>query len=249
MTELVYDGSFEGFLSAVFYVYELKLSDVTINKQSSSALFGKTIQVASEEDKAKRVWNGLSKKLTAAGLHSLYSSYLADALKEENNMLEYIRHVFASSHNVENDYSNFAILRAQRVERMVSRERHRMKAFIRFKLTRDNIFFAEIEPDFNVLPLIKDHFEKRYADQKWLIYDLKREYGLYYDLNTVEAITFTFSENSEDGLSPFHESERAYQTLWQRYFKSVNIASRKNMKLHIQHMPKRYWKYLVEKQQ
>ena len=94
----------------------------------------------------------------------------------------------------------------------------------------------------------RDHFEKRYADQKWLIYDLKREYGLYYDLKTVEAVTFTFSENT-DGDLLFHENERAYQSLWRQYFKSVNIASRKNMKLHIQHMPKRYWKYLIEKQE
>ena len=31
------------------------------------------------------------------------------------------------------------------------------------------------------------------------------------------------------------------------YFKSTNIKSRKNMKLHLQHVPKRYWKYLTEK--
>ncbi len=43
------------------------------------------------------------------------------------------------------------------------------------------------------------------------------------------------------------EKEELYQTLWQQYFQSVNIKARKNMKLHIQHMPKRYWKYLVER--
>ncbi|WP_340696552.1 DUF4130 domain-containing protein [Flavobacterium gyeonganense] len=35
--------------------------------------------------------------------------------------------------------------------------------------------------------------------------------------------------------------------MWRRYFSSVTIESRKNMKLHIQHMPKRYWKNLIEK--
>ena len=43
------------------------------------------------------------------------------------------------------------------------------------------------------------------------------------------------------------DKEELYQKLWQQYFSSVNIAARKNMKLHIQHMPKRYWKHLVEK--
>ena len=31
------------------------------------------------------------------------------------------------------------------------------------------------------------------------------------------------------------------------YFKSTNIVARKNTKLHTQHVPKRYWKYLTEK--
>jgi probable DNA metabolism protein len=44
------------------------------------------------------------------------------------------------------------------------------------------------------------------------------------------------------------EKEELYQRLWQQYFTSVNIAARKNTKLHIQHMPKRYWKFLPEKQ-
>ncbi|MGY0039832.1 DUF4130 domain-containing protein [Pedobacter sp. NJ-S-72] len=44
------------------------------------------------------------------------------------------------------------------------------------------------------------------------------------------------------------EKEGFYAVLWKDYFKSTNIAARKNTKLHIQHVPKRYWKYLTEKQ-
>ena len=40
---------------------------------------------------------------------------------------------------------------------------------------------------------------------------------------------------------------KLYQQLWCTYFDSVNITARKNMKLYIQHMPKRYWRYLTEK--
>lgn len=247
MHTLIYDGSFQGFLSAVFYVYEYKLGTAKIYREHGpSALFGEVINIYTDEAKAHRIWTGLSKKLSTVGLHALYSSYLADTLQEEDNMLAYIQYAFASAKNIETDYSCFAVLRAQRVERMVSRERHRMKAFIRFKLTKDNIFYAHIEPDFNVLPLIKTHFENRYADQRWLIYDHRRNYGLYYDLHKVDTVTLNF----ENTGAPFcmDEKEELYQTLWQQYFKSVNIASRKNMKLHMQHVPKRYWHLLAEKQ-
>jgi len=37
------------------------------------------------------------------------------------------------------------------------------------------------------------------------------------------------------------------QMLWKKYFKSMAIEERKNLKLQQQNMPKKYWKYLVEK--
>lgn len=120
-----------------------------------------------------------------------------------------------------------------------------MEAFVRFQLTADNIYYAIIEPDFNVLPIIRKHFRDRYADQQWIIYDARRKYALHYDLKEVHTVTIEFSENSNDNI--FHEDEGLYQDLWKNYFSSVNIGARKNTKLHIQHMPKRYWRYLIEK--
>jgi len=61
----------------------------------------------------------------------------------------------------------------------------------------------------------------------------------------------TFEDDSNDGKNIgilCDEKEALYQQLWQQYFKSVNIGARKNTRLHIQHMPKRYWKFLPEKQ-
>ena len=64
-------------------------------------------------------------------------------------------------------------------------------------------------------------------------------------------VQINFAENIHDKIALqtiYDEQEDLYQSLWQTYFDSVNIKARKNMKLHIQHMPKRYWKYLIEKQ-
>ncbi|MCB0469000.1 MAG: TIGR03915 family putative DNA repair protein, partial [Aequorivita sp.] len=137
-----------------------------------------------------------------------------------------------------------------KVAKKVDREKHRMDAFVRFKLTKDDIYFASIEPDFNVLPLNADHFKKRYADQKWLIYDLKRKYGIYYNLQNVAIVELEISSNTNNTSNAstyFTLDEINFQQLWGIYFKNSNIPSRKNMRLHIKHIPKRYWKYLPEK--
>jgi probable DNA metabolism protein len=138
----------------------------------------------------------------------------------------------------------------QQTSRKVHREKHRMEAFVRFQLTKQGLYYSIIQPDYNVLPLISKHFKDRYADQQWLIYDARRKFGLYYNLEEVEAVemNFTIQAGDKKSLLEIHdEKEDLYQQLWRQYFSSVNIAARRNMKLHIQHMPKRYWKHLIEK--
>jgi probable DNA metabolism protein len=151
---------------------------------------------------------------------------------------------------MEKDFSNAAVLAVTQTAKKVWREKHRMEAFVRFQKTGDQLFYSFIEPDYNVLPLLAKHFQQRYADQRWLIYDGKRHYGLYYDLQQVTEAYMSFSEdtaNGKDVRPAYDASEVMYQQLWQQYFQSVNIKARKNTKLHIQHMPRRYWKNLPEK--
>jgi probable DNA metabolism protein len=250
---LTYDATFEGFLSTVFKVYEEKLTQVDIQRAGSvqASFFGDTEEVITNKAHADRVWNGLKKKLTSYGRNQLYYSFLSELESVENLLLDYVRLVFASAETIEKDFSNATVLKLSKITKSVGREKHRMEAFVRFRLTKDGLYFANIEPDFNVLPLIAKHFKSRYADQKWVLYDIKRKYGLHYNLEHVETIVmdfpkeFDFTKTSQDF---FAEEELLFQELWQNYFKSTNIESRKNMLLHVRHVPKRYWKYLSEKQ-
>lgn len=250
---IIYDGTFDGFLSAVFFVFEHKLDVVTIQNKFlvQQGLFSDVEQVPTEEAKANRVWTGIKSKLSSKGGYQLYYAFLSEQVGVEDVLLDYIRYAFSKSHNVDKDYSHPSVLKIAQIAKSVGREKHRMEAFVRFRLTKDDIYFSSIEPDFNVLPLISKHFKRRYADQKWVIYDIKRGYGLFYDLDKVEIIDmefpvgFNFTKTDSDF---FANQEFEFQKLWQDYFKSTNIESRKNMKLHIRHVPKRYWKYLSEKQ-
>ena len=251
MVTIIYDGTYQGWLTAVFEIYEHKLQDIVFAREGEPAasLFGVTHLVITNENKAARVLNGLKQKLSANGLMQLYKTYFSEVDSFDEKMWRFAQYVFASPHNVEGDLSNSVVWEVRQAAKMVHRESHRMKAFIRFKLTKDQLFYAIIEPDCNVLSLIANHFKKRYADQRWLIYDAKRKYGIYYDLEALSNVELTFnSAGSANALTEIYdEREEFFQDMWRRYFSSVNIKARKNMKLHIQHMPKRYWKYLTEK--
>ena len=251
MKMMVYDGTFGGFLTAVFEVYEYKWSDVKIAKQSvyNISVFGQDHMVETNADKALRVWKGLLKYTSKEAAESLYYSWLSELPNIEKHLLQYIQYVFAKKQSVDADFSHAAVLKIAQTTKKVHREGHRMEAFVRFQLTKDNLYYAMVEPDFNVLPLLVDHFKNRYADQRWLIYDCKRRYGIYYDLETVNTVELSLSDDvKQSGIQmALAEDEPVYQALWKNYFQSVNIKARKNTKLHLLHMPKRYWKYLPEK--
>ncbi|MAP80131.1 MAG: DNA metabolism protein [Aequorivita sp.] len=251
-TILIYDGSFEGLLSTVFYIYEYQIDQFSVVKTEEyvANFFDKKEEIISNSNKANRVWKALSTKISANAKRKLYKAFLSELPGIENKICHFIQLAFASKYKIEKDFSNPTILEISKVVKMVDREKHRMDAFVRFRQTKDNIYFATIEPDFNVLPLNSDHFRERYADQKWIIYDVKRKYGLFYNLNTVTTITLEIDEainNKQNELTFFSDTEVEFQQLWGNYFEHTNIKSRKNTSLHIKHVPKRYWKYLTEK--
>jgi len=250
---LSYDGTFEGFLTCVFTSYERKAEEIaTIRKKEyANETFFSTIEVViSDLKKAERVWDGIKKNTSPSGRFNIYKAFLSEFADIEDSLFGYIRYAFSSPVKIDTDFTNNNILKVTQIAKSVGREKHRMDAFVRFRLTKDDIYFATIEPDFNVLPLNISHFKSRYADQRWLIYDLRRDYGIFYDLYNVDTVKL---ENTKDVNNTsreclyFNEGEFEFQKLWRNYFKSTNIESRRNMKLHIKHVPKRYWKYMSEK--
>ena len=255
MEIFVFDGSLEGLLTAVFDSYERKATKLKLvsSEHYLPDAFQPAFVAISDEAKANRVWKGLRKKLDAEWMKRFYKSYLSERPETFQDLFEFARYIFDTPPGSEENFGNAYVLAISQMAQKVHREKHRMEAFIRFQQTADGIFYAHIDPDFNVLPLISEHFEKRYADQKWIIYDLKRKYGLFYNLEKVEEITFDFTTETSPSLNALPEQmldpkEELYTLLWKDYFRSTNIPARKNMKLHIRHVPKRYWKYLSEKQ-
>ncbi|SKC05928.1 TIGR03915 family putative DNA repair protein [Dyadobacter psychrophilus] len=255
MEIFVFDGTLEGLLTAVFECYQKKAKDVKIVSEVHHVpdVFKEAFHVISDDVKANRVWKGLAKKLDSNWMKSIYKAFLSEQPATFQDLFEFIRYIIDNQPGAEANFGNRYVLEISQMSHKVHREKHRMEAFIRFQKTADEIFYAHIEPDFNVLPLLIDHFKNRYADQKWIIYDLKRKYGLFYDLEKVEEIAFDFTAEMSPALNALpgnvlDPKEELYALLWKDYFRSVNIPARKNMKLHIRHVPKRYWKYLSEKQ-
>jgi len=249
----IFDGTFYGLLTAVFESYERKHPRIQLCCRETYApeFFSGHIDIHSDKVKAQRVWKGLQQKVAPVHLGHFYKAFFSEQAAIHLALFRYARYIFDHPAGHDFNYGHEDVLTIAQMSQRVHREKHRMEAFVRFKKSGNGLFFAVISPDYNVLPLISKHFRNRYADQPWLIYDERRKYGIHYDLHTLHEVTIDLAKEqaiAEQDAVVIDGQEELFTLLWKDYFRSTNIAERRNIKLHIQHVPKRYWRYLTEKE-
>ena len=253
MTIFYYDKTFEGLLCAVFDAYNMRLfPEKLLRTGEIPPIFTDSIHtVATNETFASRVWKGLQKRLEKNVCNMLSHVWLSELPGSDELLFRYICKAFATEQKMQFNFGDSDVLEVQKIARKVAHEGHYLKQFVRFQKAADNIFFAPVRPLYNALPLAIHHFTDRFADQQWVIYDLLRQYGYYYDLHTTQEITFTDDDHLLSGkldAAMMAEDEKMFQNLWKNYFKALTIKERLNPRLHKKNMPVRFWQYLTEKQ-
>lgn len=251
----IYDGTWEGMLTAVFDAfYRRQFPKVLLGEKDSLPLFAEPYRVVTEKEKADRVFRALNKKLSHSALTCLTVSLFSELRDLEIALFRYICKALKTAESIETNFKDADVLYVTNVYRKVCHERLRMMQFVRFQCTSDGTYFAMIEPDYDVLPLIVPHFSDRLSEEHWLIYDRKRLYGYYYSDHQSVRVTFESDSpifrlpNGQLSEEMRDKEEGAYQELWCTYFKAICIRERLNPRKHRQDMPVRYWKYLTEKQ-
>ena len=257
MQVYVFDNTLDGLLTAVFDSFLLKQQpEYLLAEGEQLPLFvDQQYRVVTDSEKAERVWKGLEKHLSEDGLHMITISWLSEERTLNQPLFNFICKVFRLKiKDFEQNASDEDVLAVRNTCRRVLHEQLRMKQFIRFQKAKDGTYLAVVSPDHNVLPLIIDHFQDRFNDQPWLIYDAKRHYGYYYDGKTIIRVTFEDEASVPFDLSNgkldeavLSDNDQLFQDLWRTYFKAICIKERMNPRKQLSDMPRRYWKYMTEK--
>jgi probable DNA metabolism protein len=241
-----YDGTFEGLLALVFTAYARRERPARIEPLAPvtpGRLFGPALVVAADAGQADRVRAGLVRHVGEAGADRLYHAFLSERPGIEEALFALVEAVFARGGAVLDDLRFPPALAAERLAHRVLSEVHRMHAFVRFERRAGDLFVARVRPDFHVLPLLPPHFTARYPAQRWAIADVGRGLALLHEHGA--PLRFALAD-ALDAL-PHADDEGAFQRMWQAYFRAVNIPERANPRLHLRHVPRRYWPYLSEK--
>lgn len=260
MNVMIFDGTWDGILSAVFEAYTRqwhRLQDDSalqlLRPEAPLPIFADSVtEVITDSTRALRVWSALQKKMEPAALGALTISFLSEDVDMDTPTLRFIIKVIESRQGgFERNFTDPDALAIVQTAKRVRYEAHRLLQFVRFQKAADGTYFAMTDPRHNVLPMTLDHFTDRFADQHFIIYDHRRGYGYYYDGTEPHIISLPAHLNhmatgwlSDEMLDP---EERLFRRLWQTYFKAIAIKERTNPRKQRADMPIRYWRYLTEK--
>ena len=251
----LYDGTFDGFLTVIFDIYSSKQAPLQIISERlwQPGFFETAVHINTDNIKSERVWNGIAARSNKKVTRMFFLAFVSELAGIEMTLFRYLEKLFADTtgtyyKNLLDDHS----YELYQVSRKVSHEIHRFHGFVRFQETSDGLFFAAIEPDHDIVSLLAPHFARRYGSQPWVIYDRRRDKGVFYQKPEIHEITLTdkqFNAVTGDILQNIKsEDEDLYRSLWKAYYKAINIPERKNTRLMLRLLPRRYWKYLPEKQ-
>ena len=247
MLSISYDSTFNGFLSVVFEIYRQHLDVGEIHPDRSDSpcnLFMQPFRIETSEESAQRLKRAISNQASPEILSTLDAAFRSEEDGIEMKILAYLRKMFRG---VDPTYAknptSDEMLPIFMTARSVRREVGGMLGMVRFNRMPDGTYFSEIEPKYDILELLIGHFKGRFANERWVIYDSKRGFGVYYDgKNPVEMSIPNIRQ-----VSAMNSSDNFVQ-LWQDYYKSIAIKERENPKLMKQCLPVRYWKHLPERQ-
>ncbi|MDF7667427.1 TIGR03915 family putative DNA repair protein [Orbaceae bacterium ESL0727] len=276
MVIFYYDKTLEGLLSAVFDAFKLKKSPEQLLTQGDIApLFATDIHhVETRNSKYERVQLAMTKRLANITLRQLMAVWFSELPESDHLIFRYLCKTFRSPSSIETDFADPDVLQVRQIAQKVSKECEHLRQFVRFNAINnpthhsndhsthmaggeptaspqsEKIYFAVVDPIYNALPLTLDFFEDRFADQKWAIYDSRRQYGFFYDLKRVEPFNLLEQDDLlvNDAINSHYltEDEQFFQHMWQRYCQALTIKERLNPKLQRQFMPKRFWHHLPE---
>jgi probable DNA metabolism protein len=240
----IYDGSFDGFLSAVYDCYYYKTPDNIESKNNYIIdMLYEDKFIETDIVKSNKVSEAIIKKISKDTLIHVYQSFLSETRGIEFKLFKYIQLGFRLGSKVNDFLTDEIVNEVQKYSRKVDLEARRFLGLVRFQEFK-GILYAAIEPTHNILELIGNHFKARLTNEKWIIHDVTRKIGIVYEDNEwiLQNLKFEKLESQE-------KEELFYQNLWKVFHKSVAIKERTNEKLQMQHMPKKYWNNLIEMKQ
>lgn len=242
MIDYLYDGTFEGILTCIYHHYYTEKASGIFHRDSyQSTLLGGYMEVETDQMKAVTVYEAIERKISSYDLRRIYKAYLSNDPDKETKILRYIVLGFREGAKISMLHGNQTVFDIQSIEKKIEVEKERMLQFVRFSVMENDVLYARIEPDNDVVELIAGHFCDRFKNEPFIIHDVKRGKALI-----AYRKKWYISQFDDEDIPELSADENDYRRLWKNYFENIAIRERTNPRCQKNFMPVRYWKHLTE---
>lgn len=240
MKTFIIDNSYYGVLSAVFYSFKNSDFPSFVTDDNYQTQIGETfIEIPINEENASRVDKRLKSLLKTNNYTWLKNAHKSGTIDKLNVIFNYIVHILKAQNDVTDNFSNPDIFRYYRLISALSLEVHRFLGFIRFTKTEQGIFYACFSPDNDIAELILPHFISRFKSMAFILHDLKHDVIIGYNGKEYKVVKQKIPKLKVDGDD--------IPKLFKEYYQTVKLKDRLKLKQMTGYMPRRYHKYMPEK--
>lgn len=246
ITVYLCDDCVEGIFTAIYKAWEAGTShtDVRIRNNGSISFFEDYIKVETDKLLSEKVASSILRKLSFEVYMNVYYACLSDDEDKASYIYHFLQKAFKFNGNIMNKLHDNDVNRIYRLRRAVGNEAGRYREFIRFEELENGVLAGRIEPKYNIIPLITDHFADRMHNEHWIILDTKRSISAVHVAYKGYAFTDQITEANLLNFSGLSKKEADFQALWKRFFDTIAIEERINPNLQRNLMPLRFRKYM-----
>lgn len=236
------EPSLSALYTAVFDCFKRVKPDlVTSDEAVQIGFYDRMMTVAADPQKAARIERAAMKGLGYAGFEDFKQVALCSDPRRETALFGWLTLFFEEGRSALANAAHPAVALFRELHQKVTNEIHRLKGFVRFQACDNGFYYAQISPDHNVTAQLMPFFANRFGDQPFLLHDVVRNLiGVYANGHWK---LFAHDGFFEVTLS---EEESAFADLFRRYYRSVNIPGRKNLRQQDNYLPRRYRRNMPE---
>ena len=220
---MICDGTYDGLLTALFYAYKLKPDEILLRPTQQLDMLDAPMQIATDITKSARVQIAIDEKLSVnAGLNvrMVYASGRDDA---GTLIYRYVMRGWRLGHRLDDHMTDPAVEPVLQLSRRVQLERHKMLGFMRFTPLENGVLYAACEPDYDIVPLMIEHFAERLPGERFIMHDLRHDTLAFHK----PGATFITHTHAPRIAAPHDE----YEDMWRAFYDAVTIESRLNPRL------------------
>lgn len=246
---LICEDTFDGIMTAIYdgWVLMNQGNQVSIHPGTSyePSFFSEFVPIETNIEKAKKVAASIRVKVSVEAYTMVFRACMHYAEDKADAVFEFLKIAYPAGAKVVKMLGNPVVMRVMELSRKAVNEAHLFKGFVRFAELKGNVLYSRIEPKCNVIPLLTYHFQERFPEENWIIYDVRRMEAA---VHPSKGECIIIKDRNMDEVTRDMQTADGYEDLWKVFFNTIGIEERYNPKCQQTMMPQWYRKNMVELQ-